>query len=256
MSTQKTCPECAAVFSCSTEGGCWCADLPPTLPLADGAACLCPACLRSKIEVVEAWDAVAGEYARKYQDEILMKPVVGEFLREFIAELPKDALICDMGCGPGQVARFLHSEGRRSCGIDLSPGMIAMAKELNPEIPFTAADVFLLDEKETYDAVIGLYFIVNFPVELLSKVFGKLHRVIKPGGKLLLSFHIGSDELFRVDSLWESGKPLSFWFFRPETITQLLEENGFRVEEVKHREPYPEIEYQSRRAYIFTRRKV
>ncbi len=254
MPVQKVCAECSAAFECSPEGGCWCSDLPPALPLAAGATCLCPSCLRSKIEVVEAWDAVAEEYARKYQDEILLKPIVGEFIREFIADLPKDALICDMGCGPGQVARFLRSEGRRACGIDLSPGMIAMAKQLNPEIPFSAADVLVMNETELYDAIIGLYFVVNFPTELLPLVFQKLNRLIKPGGKLLLSFHSGGDELFRVESLWESGKPLSFWFFRPETITKLLEENGFRVEAVKHREPYPEIEYQSQRAYIFAKK--
>lgn len=254
MPTQKTCPECAAVFACSTEGGCWCSDFPPALPLAAGATCLCPVCLRGKIEVVEAWDAVAEEYARKYQDEILLKPVVAEFIREFIAGIPEDALICDMGCGPGQVARFLQSEGRRACGIDLSPGMIAMAKQLNPEIPFTAADILVMNETELYDAIIGLYFIVNFPPELLPLVFQKLNRLIRPGGKLLLSFHTGGDELFRVESLWESGKPLSFWFFRPETISKLLEENGFLVEIVKHREPYPEIEYQSQRAYVFAKK--
>ncbi len=255
MPTEKVCPECAATFDCSSEGGCWCSGFPPALPLAEGATCLCPACLRSKIEVVEAWDAVAEEYARKYQDEILLKPIVAEFIREFVADLPEDGLICDMGCGPGQVARFLHGEGRRTTGIDLSPEMIAMAKALNPEIPFTAADVLLLSEAQRYDAVIGLYFIVNFPVELLPKVFAKLHRIIKPGGKLLLSFHTGSDELFRVESLWESGKPLSFWFFNPETISTLLEENGFQIEAVKQREPYPEIEYQSQRTYIFARKK-
>jgi len=37
-------------------------------------------------------------------------------------------------------------------------------------------------------------------------------------------------------------------------MKELLITAGFEIEEVVEREPYPEVEYQSRRAYIFARR--
>jgi hypothetical protein len=47
-----------------------------------------------------------------------------------------------------------------------------------------------------------------------------------------------------------------FFLFPPSLIQQQMEAAGFAVEEVIEREPYsPEVEYQSRRAYIFARKQ-
>ena len=40
-------------------------------------------------------------------------------------------------------------------------------------------------------------------------------------------------------------------FFKPDQITNLLTTCGFSETETIERDPYPEIEYQSRRAYVF-----
>ena len=45
-------------------------------------------------------------------------------------------LVCDMGTGPGHIARYLYTQGAEVCGIDLSPEMVAQARRLNPEIEF------------------------------------------------------------------------------------------------------------------------
>jgi hypothetical protein len=37
-------------MDCHPEGGCWCAELPPVPLPADAKGCLCPECLRAKIE--------------------------------------------------------------------------------------------------------------------------------------------------------------------------------------------------------------
>src|SRR5579863_1672439 len=102
----KTCPACGAQFECGArEGKCWCADLPHSAPYpADNSDCLCPNCLKHKIEVLEGYNAVAQTYADKYGDEILLKPKVQQFIGEFVREIPAQGLICDIGCGPGQVA--------------------------------------------------------------------------------------------------------------------------------------------------------
>jgi cyclopropane fatty-acyl-phospholipid synthase-like methyltransferase len=207
-------------------------------------------------EVTAAYNEVARTYADKYQDEILFKPKVGEFLADFVAAVPPDGVICDMGCGPGQVARYVHHRlGRAAAGIDLSPEMIRIAAELNPSIPFRAADVLQMTETEVYEAIIGLYFIVNFPVAVLDELFGKLHRLLKPGGQLLLSFHLGEDQLRRVEDFLNSGKSLDFYFFRPETIREKLLQNGFTVTDTRLRDPYPGVEYESQRAYVFAKKE-
>jgi trans-aconitate methyltransferase len=140
-------------------------------------------------EVTAAYDQVARTYADKYHDEILRKPKVQAFLADFVAAVPADGIIADVGCGPGQVARYVHHHlGRRTAGIDLSPEMVRLAAELNPTIPFRAADVLQLTETEVYDALIGLYLVVNFPVEALDNLFAKLHQLLKPGDNCCFPF--------------------------------------------------------------------
>jgi cyclopropane fatty-acyl-phospholipid synthase-like methyltransferase len=203
-------------------------------------------------EVTAVYDQVARTYADKYQDEIRLKPKVQTFLTDFVAAVPADGIIADVGCGPGQVARYVHHQlGRRTEGIDLSPEMVRIASELNPTIPFRATDVLQMTETAVYDALIGLYFIVNFPVEALDGLFSKLHQLLKPGGQLLLSFHLGEDQVRRVEDFLNSDKSLDFYFFRVDTVREKLQQNGFTVKDVRLRDPYVGMEYESQRAYVF-----
>jgi hypothetical protein len=47
---------------------------------------------------------------------------------------------------------------------------------------------------------------------------------------------------------------VDFYFFQPHEMTRDLEAAGFKIEEIIKRDPYPEVEHPSRRAYIFARR--
>jgi hypothetical protein len=40
----------------------------------------------------------------------------------------------------------------------------------------------------------------------------------------------------------------------PKLVTSLLEDAGFEIHSAEERSPYPEVEYQSRRAYIVARK--
>jgi hypothetical protein len=70
---------------------------------------------------------------------------------------------------------------------------------------------------------------------------------------LLLAFHIG-DETIYLDEWWDQPVSVDFFFFRPDEMAGYLRAAGFEVEEIVEREPYPDVEHQSRRAYIFARR--
>jgi ubiquinone/menaquinone biosynthesis C-methylase UbiE len=205
--------------------------------------------------IQKSYDGIADEYARHLYSELDNKPLDRELLTRFAARVKGKGAICDMGCGPGHIARFLHDAGTNVFGLDLSSRMIEEARRLNPGISFRQGNMLALDLPDASLAgIAAFYAIVNLPRESLPQVFREMARVLKPDGLLLLAFHIG-DETLQPDALW--GRPVSmdFYFFPPHTIQRDLEAAGLAVEEVIEREPYaPEVEHQSRRAYIFARK--
>jgi SAM-dependent methyltransferase len=152
------------------------------------------------------------------------------------------------------VARYLHDAGVQVFGLDLSPGMVEQARKLNPAIPFQQGDMLKLDiPSDSLAGIAAFYAIVNLPKGLLPTAFKEMARVLAPDGRLLLAFHIG-DEAMRPEELWGHKLTMDFIFFKPAEIRGMLEAAGLTIEEVIEREPYPEVEYPSRRAYIFARK--
>jgi ubiquinone/menaquinone biosynthesis C-methylase UbiE len=205
--------------------------------------------------IQKSYDGIADEYARHLYSELDNKPLDRELLTRFAARVKGKGAICDMGCGPGHIARFLHDAGTNVFGLDLSSRMIEEARRLNPEISFRQGNMLALDLPDASLAgIAAFYAIVNLPRASLPQVFREMARVLKPDGLLLLAFHIG-DETLQPETLW--GRPVSmdFYFFPPHAIQRDLETAGLVVEEVIERGPYaPEVEHQSRRAYIFARK--
>src|SRR5882724_8193579 len=89
--------------------------------------------------LASSYDRVAGEYAAEFENEMQRKPFDRKMLDWLVEKTEGSAPICDLGCGPGQVARYLHTRGATTCGIDLSSGMVKRAQQLNPSIPSNKA---------------------------------------------------------------------------------------------------------------------
>lgn len=203
------------------------------------------------------YDRIAGEYARRLFHELEGKPKDRELLLRFAASVGDQGTICDMGCGPGHVARFLRDAGARVFGLDLSPAMLEHARRLNPDIEFREGDMLSLPLADAAVAgITAFYAIVNLPAESLPIAFREMFRVLQPGGLLLLAFHIGGAVL-RPGELWGQHVSMEFHDFERALIERLLGEAGFRIEDGIERDPYaPEVEYQSRRAYLFARKRA
>jgi SAM-dependent methyltransferase len=152
------------------------------------------------------------------------------------------------------VGRYLHQQGVRVCGVDLSREMIERARRLNPGIEFRQGDMLALDVADgAWAGIAAFYAIVNLPRGDVLQALREMRRVLAPGGLLLLSFHIG-DEVIHLDEWWDLKVSIDFYFFRVDEIVSDLETDGFEIEEIIEREPYPDVEHPSRRAYIFARK--
>ena len=202
-------------------------------------------------DVKRTYDVVADDYVEHIFDELKDKPFDRQLLDE-IARTP--GVVCDLGCGPGHVARYLHERGAHVVGVDLSPGMIERARTLTPSVRFETGDMRALDVPDgAWQAIVAFYSIIHFRAAELPDVFGELQRVLAPGGTLVVSFHIGSEVVHR-DEWWAHEVSVDFYFLQTDEVTAALEAAGFAVERVMERDPYPEVEYPSRRAYVVARR--
>ncbi|PYX76619.1 MAG: class I SAM-dependent methyltransferase [Acidobacteria bacterium] len=139
-------------------------------------------------ELQDSYDRIADEYCKRIFDEPAHKPLDRQLLQR-LANTVKSGPICDVGCGPGHVARFLKSCEADVFGIDLSPRMIELAQRLTPEIQFFQGNMLSLEGAD--DSC------------------GGIAAVLRPGGTLLLAFHVGK-ETVHEDELWGYQVSLDF----------------------------------------------
>ena len=202
-----------------------------------------------------SYDCVAEEYGRRYFHEFDHKPFDREILDRFAERIRGQGPVCDVGCGPGEVACYLRARGVENVlGIDISPGMVEQARKLNPGVTFHQGDMLNLEaEDNSWGGIAAFYSIIHIPGEQVVDALQEMKRVLKPAGLLLLTFHIGQ-EILHVDEWWGNEVAVDFYYFETDEMKRYLESAGFEIEEVIERDPYKDVEAQTRRAYVLAQK--
>ncbi len=201
-----------------------------------------------------SYDTVAEEYAAGFRDELAGKPLDRALLACLAEQAGDGAPVADLGCGPGHVAAWLDGRGVAAVGIDLSPGMIAAGRRDYPQVEFREGDLLALPAADgEFAAAVALYSIIHLEPGQLGGAFEEIHRVLRPGGLVLVSFHAGS-EVRHLDQWWGHAVDVDFRFFEPPDIADAIERSGFRTEMRLDRVSYPG-EVETRRAYLLARRQ-
>jgi SAM-dependent methyltransferase len=198
-----------------------------------------------------AYGAIAEDYAERFHAELADKPLDRGLLRAFAEEVRAagDSPVADIGCGPGHITAHLNALGLNAFGIDLAPEMVVLARRTHPRLRFDEGSMLALEVADgSLSGIVAFYSIIHLPDEQLPAVFSEFHRVLVPGGQLLVSFQTGEERLHRTDAY---GHAISLdYYLRPaELVAELLGKAGLAVHARLLREPYPEVE-QYPRAYL------
>ncbi|MEE1786838.1 class I SAM-dependent methyltransferase [Streptomyces sp. SP17BM10] len=204
------------------------------------------------VRVRGSYDTVAEEYLERIGDELAHKPV-DRALLGVIVEEAAGGVVADLGCGPGHVAGWLTGHGTEVVGIDLSPRMVELARREHPKAAFRTGDLLDLPAADgEFAAAVALYSVIHLEPGELAPAFAEVRRVLRPGGLLLVSFHLGS-EVRRLDEWWGHQVDVDFHFLRTDDVAAHLTAAGFAVEARLEREGLPE-EAPTRRGYLLARR--
>ena len=148
--------------------------------------------------------------------------------------------VLDIACGTGVLAREALSRvgsGGRVVGVDSAPGMLAAAKEIEPDIDWTlcGAEALELDDA-VFDCVVSQFGMMFFPDRQAST--NEMFRVLKPGGTLAIAVwnsvehnpayaDIISVLQEQVGTAAADALRLPYSLGNTEDVTSVLEKSGF-----------------------------
>jgi SAM-dependent methyltransferase len=203
--------------------------------------------------VRRSYDTVAEKYAADLRDELAHKPLDRALLACLAEQAADGAPVLDLGCGPGHVAAWLAGRGATAVGVDLSPEMVAVGAREFPDVEFRAGDFLDVPAGEgEFGAVVAFYSIIHLAPGELRRAFAEIRRVLRPGGPVLVSFHVGTD-VRHFAEWWGHAVDLDFRFFETPQVAAAMEDAGLAVEARVEREPYAQ-EVATRRGYLLARR--
>src|SRR6476646_6464521 len=149
-----------------------------------------------------SYDTVAASYADQVRNLMAEAPYERAILGLFadLVHAAGGGPVADVGCGSGRVTAHLQQLGVDAFGIDLSPGMIKVARRDHPGLRFELGSMTDLDLGDgSMAGLVAWYSLSHIPDTEIGMVFQHCHRVLQPGGPLLLSFHVGGESKVKTE---------------------------------------------------------
>ncbi|MDX2554902.1 MULTISPECIES: class I SAM-dependent methyltransferase [Streptomyces] len=203
----------------------------------------------------DAYDAVASTYARLFGDSLRDRPLDRAILGAFaeVARACGGGLVADLGCGPGHVTAHLAESGLEAFGVDASPAMVELARRAHPGLRFEVGSMAALDIADgALGGVLSRWSIIHTPPHEVPVLLAEFHRVLAPGGHLLIGFSASEGPSHPTQVFDHTVAPAHRWW--PDHLAALLRASGLAEVARMVREPQPTDRRQFQEVQLLARK--
>lgn len=190
----------------------------------------------NKKKIVEAMDHISQKRAKYIRRNRYYYKDMIKFLK---FNIPEGSKVLEIGCGSGYLLNALKPA--RGVGIDISPGMIAAAKDTYSHLEFYRMDAEHLQLDESFDFIVISDTLGYF--EDIQQAFKELAKVVHPGTRIIVTYHsflwqplLKMAEWFRL----KMPQPHLNWLNKPDIIN-LLHLEGFEIVKQGRRFLFPKF---------------
>ena len=176
-------------------------------------------------QVRDVFNKGAGLYEEKYMD---ISPY-HQSLDVVLERLPQRAEVLDVGCGPGNISRYLltHQPHLRVLGIDIAPRMLELAARNNPTAEYQLLDCRdIVKLNKIFDGIVCGFVLPYLSTSEISNFIRETKTLLSSGGIVYVSFMEGR----YADSGWvtsATGSSLYICYHEPEWISEVFQLEGF-----------------------------
>ena len=167
-----------------------------------------------KQDVIDFFDRCAPTW----DDELIRNDEVVEKILNN-GGIKKGVFVLDVACGTGVLFPDYIKRGAVVTAIDISPEMVAVAKNKFPNINVICGDVEETDFTEKFDAVMVYNAFPHFPSP--ENLIKKLSEVLKVGGRLSIAHGMSREDLLKHHN--EKASEVSVELPYAETLAKMFE---------------------------------
>lgn len=171
----------------------------------------------SDAETLKVYAAKVDDYVEVVKDGALRDPL----LKAFLADLPPNAHVLDLGCGPGHIAAEIASAGHRVTAMDAVPEMVARAAD-HPGVTAICASFDDIAGENIYDGIWANFSLLHAPRDAMPRHLAALHAALRPGGLFHIALKTGTGS--KRDRLGRY-----YTYYTDAELTGLVEAAGFTV---------------------------
>jgi SAM-dependent methyltransferase len=163
--------------------------------------------------VAELYIELFGTKEQVHADDLAF---IGRHLRD------RPGTVLDLGCGPGQITRYLCSLGVEATGVDLVPEFIAHARATHPTGAYRLGSMDDLDVADhSVAGILAWYSLIHLPPQDVDGVLAEFRRMMAPAGTLVLGVFDG-DEVAGFDH-----KVVTAYRWPLDEVSERLRRAGF-----------------------------